>query len=94
MDKDHKDPHELDQTTSCMVQAEEVENTPGYGVLGRYTACSTEKIEVLSNKMQCNHPLGYTPSLLYLESFNDGNWRNHIRESICHLDHHDDFFQR
>ena len=24
---------------------------PGYGVLGRYTACSTERIEVLSNKM-------------------------------------------
>ena len=41
LNKDHKDPHELDltKTTSCIVQAEEVEKTPGYGVLGRYTAC-------------------------------------------------------
>ena len=31
----------LDQTTSCTVQAENVEKTPRYGVLGRYTACST-----------------------------------------------------
>ena len=41
----------LDQTTSCIVQSEEVEKTPRYGVLGRYTACSTKMIEVLSNKM-------------------------------------------
>ena len=41
----------LDQTTSCIVQAEEVEKRPRYGVLGRFTACSTKKIEVLSNKM-------------------------------------------
>ena len=46
MDKDHKDPRELD-----FVQAEEVEKTPGYSVLGRKTACSTKRIEVLSNKM-------------------------------------------
>ena len=37
-------------------------------VLGRRTACSTEKVEVLSNKIERNHPLRYTPSLLYLES--------------------------
>ena len=24
-----------------------------------------------------------TPSLLYPEGYHDGNWRNHIRESIC-----------
>ena len=53
MNKDHRDPHELDlyQTTSSIVQAEEVEKTPVYGVLGRYAACSTERIEVLSTKM-------------------------------------------
>ena len=53
MDKDHKDPYELDfdQTTFCIEQAEEVEKTPGYCVLGRYTACSTKRIEVPSNKM-------------------------------------------
>ena len=39
MNKNHQDPHRLDsdQTTSCIAQAEEVEKTPGYGVLGRYT---------------------------------------------------------
>ena len=31
----------LDQTTSCMVKAENVEKPPRHGVLGRYTACST-----------------------------------------------------
>ena len=42
MSKDHRDPQELDLTKPrpCIVQAE-VEKTPGYGVLGRYTACST-----------------------------------------------------
>ena len=34
----------FDQTTSCIVQAEKVEKAPRYGVLGRYTACSTERI--------------------------------------------------
>ena len=57
----------FDQTTSCIVQTE-VEKTPGYGVLGRQTACSTERIEVLSNKIERNHPLRYTPTFLYLES--------------------------
>ena len=54
----------FDQTTSCIVQAE-VEKASGYGV-GRYTACSTESIEVLSNKIERNHPLRCTPSLLFV----------------------------
>ena len=70
MHKNHKFPQELDLTkprTSSIVQAA-VEKAPRYGVLGRYTACSTERIEVLSNKIERNHPPRYTPSLLYLES--------------------------
>ena len=63
-----------------MVQAEKVEKTLRHGVLGRYTTCSTEKIQVLSNKIERNHPLRHTPSLLYPESYYDGIWRNHIRE--------------
>ena len=53
MNKNHKDPQELDLTKphTCNVQAEEVKKTPGYGVLGQYTARSTKRIEVLSNKM-------------------------------------------
>ena len=32
-----------------------MEKAVRYGVLGRYTACSTERIEVLSNKIERNH---------------------------------------
>ena len=85
----------LDPTASCMVQAENVEKTPGYGVLGRYTACSTERIEVLSNKIERNHPLRHTPSLLYPEICCDGIWRNYIRESFyVTLASSNDFLQR
>ena len=73
----------LDQTTSCMVQAESMEETPRHGALGRYTACSTWRIQILSNKIERNHPSRHTPCLLYPESCCDGIWRNHIRESIC-----------
>ena len=37
----------------------------------------------LSDAIERYHPLQYTPSLLYPEGYQDGNWRNHIRESIC-----------
>ena len=40
----------LDQTTSCIVQAAKVEKTPRHGVLGRKSACSTERIEGLSKR--------------------------------------------
>ena len=52
MNQNFFDPQELDLTkpSSCIVR-EEVEKAPRYGVLGRYTACSTERIEVLSNKI-------------------------------------------
>ena len=59
-----------------------VDSAPRYGVLGRYTACSTSRIEVLSNKFERGHPLWYTPSLLYLESNCDEIWRNHISERL------------
>ena len=32
--------------------------------------------------MKSNHLLSHAPSLLYLESYHDGNWRNHIRGSF------------
>ena len=38
--------------------------------------------KVLSNAIERHHPLQYTPSLLYPEGYEDGNWRNHIRKSI------------
>ena len=48
MDKEHKDPYKLDLTEPRLASYKqaEVEKTPGFGVLGRYTACSTKSIEV------------------------------------------------
>ena len=43
-----------------MVQAECVEETSKHCVLDRRKTCSTEKIEVLSNKIERNHPLRNT----------------------------------
>ena len=71
-------PHHVLQGTS-----KSGESAPRYGVLGRFSACSTERIEVLSNKIDRNHLLRHTPSLLYPESCCDGIWRNQKRESIC-----------
>ena len=42
-----------------------------------------KRIQVLSNKIERNHPLRHTPSLLYPESYHDEIWRSHVRESIC-----------
>ena len=69
MNKDHKDPHELDLTKPRLASYKQKwKKTPGYGVLGRHEICSKERIEVLPNKIERSHPLRYTPSLLYLES--------------------------
>ena len=65
-----------------MVQAENVEETSKHCVLGRYTVCSTERIEVLSDAIERNHPLRHPPRSLYPEGYHDGNWRNHLRERI------------
>ena len=52
MNKNHKDPQELDLTKPRLaLYKQKWKKAPGYGVLGRYTACSTKRIEVLSNKM-------------------------------------------
>ena len=52
MNKNHKDPQELELTKPRLaLYKQKVEKAPGYGVVGRYIACSTERIEVLSNKM-------------------------------------------
>ena len=52
MNEDHRDPQELDLTKPRLASyKQKVEHAPGYAVLGRCTACSTERIEVLSNKM-------------------------------------------
>ena len=81
MNKEHKDPYEIDFTAPRLAWYKQWKRHQDT-VLGRYTNCSTERIEVLSNKIERNHPLRHTPSLLYLESSCDGIWRDYIRESI------------
>ena len=60
-----------------------MEETSKHGVLGRHQSCSEERIEVLSDTIERHHSSRNTPSLLYPESCSDGNWRSHIRKSIC-----------
>ena len=67
-----------------------VERAPRYNVLGRYTACSTKRIEVLSNKIERSHPPRHTPSLLYLEKHLSWNLKkSYTRNRMCisQLDH-------
>ena len=83
VDKAHKDPYKRDLTQPRLaLHKQKTWKTPRYCVLCRKTACSTERVEVLSNKIERNHPLRHTPSLLYPESCSDGNWRNHLRKSL------------
>ena len=84
MNKEHKDPCDIDLEAPRLVwYKQKVEKTSRHGVLGRFSTCSSERIEVLSNKIERNHLSRYTPSVLYPENCYDRIWRNHIRESIC-----------
>ena len=59
-----------------------MEETSKQSVLGRHQLFSEERFEVLSDTIECHHPLRNTP-IWCPESCSDGNWRSHIRESIC-----------
>ena len=56
-----------------------MESAARYGVLGRKTACSTERIEVPSGRS--NAVILYTPSLLYVESNCDDIWNQKVSVS-------------
>ena len=77
MNKQHKDLDTID------LKAPRLEETSKYGVLGRHQFCFEERIEVLSDSIERHHPPRHTPSILYPEGYQDGNWRSHIRERIC-----------
>ena len=84
MHKNHQDAIELDMTRPRLAYYKQKwKSAPRYSVLGRFSACSTKRIEVLSNKIERSHPLRYTPSVLYLDSNCDEIWRNHIPENVC-----------
>ena len=84
MNKELKDSYEIDLNAPRLAwYKQKVEETSKHSVLGRYQICSKERIKVLSYAIERHLPLQYTPSLLYPEGYHDGNWRNHMRESIC-----------
>ena len=94
--KEQRDPDIIDLEAPRLVwyKRKNVEETSKHGVLGRHQTCSKERISVPSNTIERNHLLRHTPSLLYPEGYHDGNWRNHIRESICVTPaSSEDFFQ-
>ena len=76
----HKDPDTIDLNAPRHAQYmhNSMEETSKHGVLGRYQACSKERIKVLSDSIERHHPLQYTHSLLYPEGFSDGNWSQPI----------------
>ena len=83
MNKENKDPDTVDLKAPRLARYLQTawkkhQNT----VLDRYQTCSKARKKVLSDAIERHHPLQYTPSLLYPEGYQDGNWRDHIRESI------------
>ena len=83
MNKNHNDPQELDLTKPRLALYKQKWKKHQDAVYWVDTQLAQRKsIEVLSNKIERNHPLRYTPSLLYPESCSDGNWRSHKRKSI------------
>ena len=73
MIKEHKDPYEIDSSAPRLAwYHQKVEKTPRHGVLGRNKNCSTERIEVLPNKIECNHFSRHTPSSLKVDVMESG----------------------
>ena len=66
MDEEHKDPETINLEAPCLARcmnkAWKKHKNIVYWV--DYQTCSTETIEVLSNKIERQHPLQYTPSLI------------------------------
>ena len=85
MNKEHKDPYEIDLEAPRLAWYKQEkwkkhQNTVYWVDL---ILAQTERIEVLSKKIERNHPLRHTSSLLYSEGYHDEIWRNHTRKSIC-----------
>ena len=85
MNKEHRDPNNMDLEAPLLAWYKQkkwkIHHDTVYWVDVKLT--QQKGFKFLSNKIERNHPLRHTPSLLYPESYYDGNWRNHVRESIC-----------
>ena len=84
MNKEHKDPETVDLKAPRLAWYKQTawkkhQNTMCWINI---RLAQKERIKVLLDTVERHHPLQYTPSLLYPESYQDGNWRNHKRKSI------------
>ena len=76
-------------TTSRAIHAQCMEETSRRGILGRYWSCDQRRIDILSNKIECNYSSRNTLSPLYFKSRKIENWREVVWKTIfCLLDHH------
>ena len=84
MDKNHKDPDVIDLNVPRHAQYlhKAWKRHQDAVKLGRHQSCDSERIDILSDSIKCNHPSRNTSSLLYSESCKDGNWRRLTRKSI------------
>ena len=55
-------------TASCAMPAQSMEEPSRPSILGWHQSCYYERIEILSDSIECNHSSRNTPSLLYPES--------------------------
>ena len=68
-DKGHQDPAQIDFcTTSSTILAQCLEETSRRGVLDRHQSFDSQRINYLSNSIECNHPSSNTSSLVYFKS--------------------------
>ena len=96
MDKEHRDPHELDLTKPRLASYKQQWRRHQDTVYWVDIQLVQRKgLKFYQTRCNANRPLRYTPSLLYLERCCDGIWRNPLRESICVTSTtSDDFLQR
>ena len=78
INKEHKDPNNIDLEAPRLVQAENVEETSKHGVLGRHKTCSTGRISVLSNKIERNHPLRHTPGVVSFSMYSCSHFKSFL----------------
>ena len=69
--------YDVTEAQDCSLQIK-LENTSQESVLGHFESCAEERIDVLSNKIQRNHPSQDSPSSVYWESGGNEFWRSTV----------------
>ena len=91
MDKEHKDPYKLDLTKPRLARYKQKKWKKHQDTVYWVDTQLARRKGLKFYQTRCNainHPLRYTPSLLYLESCCDGIRRNsYTRKFLRHLDH-------